>query len=203
MTATYPFELILHHRYADRRPHDLSDHGNVGYGDLPLSRGRGEQLTAVVFDGAHSRVFVPPSPTLTRPGGVHASVLACVEELGQRRTLVEGYLSFALGVEADGSLGGSILGAHEWSGIRSRSGLIPLGQWIAVTFTYTSDGTMALSLDGELVAEGYRGLGEARGVSWPFGLNIGAWPDADQRVFKGRMEEVKLWRAPPSSGVGR
>jgi hypothetical protein len=31
-------------------------------------------------------------------------------------------------------------------------------------------------------------------VGWPFGLNIGAWPDKDRRVFKGRIDEVKLWR---------
>jgi len=35
------------------------------------------------------------------------------------------------------------------------------------------------------------------GLSYlPFGLSIGAWPDGDQRVWKGIIEEVMVWRSP-------
>jgi Concanavalin A-like lectin/glucanases superfamily len=192
------FELVLHHRYADVHPHDLSGHANHGYGDLRRVAGHDGQISAVAFDGAHDRIFVPPSATLARPGGIRADLVVSVEELGHRRTLIEGYLSFAVGVEGDGALGGSIYRYNHWNGVRSRAGLVPLGRWITVTFLYTTDGVMTLSMDGELVAEDYRALGSAHGIGWPFGLSIGAWPDADQRVLKGRLEEVKLWRSLPS-----
>jgi Concanavalin A-like lectin/glucanases superfamily len=197
MNGLRPFELVLLHRYADRRPHDLSGHGNRGYGELQAATGPGGRPSAAAFDGMRSRIFVPPSPSLGRPGGTSVDVVVNVAELGRRRTLVEGYLSFAVYVETDGAVGGSVLTAGGWSGIRSAAGLVPLGRWIMVTFTYTGDEVMALWVDGELVAEAYRRLGEGRGISWPFGLSIGAWPDADQRVLEGAIEEVKLWRPPP------
>jgi len=191
-------QLVLHHRYAEARPHDLSGHGNLGYGDLQRATGRDGRISAAAFDGTHDRIFVPPSTTLARPGGIRAELVVNVEELGHRRTLVEGYLSFAVGVEGNGAIAGGIYRYDQWTAVRSQAGLITLGRWITVTFTYLGDGVMTLCMDGELVAQGYRRLGGANGIAWPFGLSIGAWPDADQRVLKGRMEEVKLWRALPA-----
>lgn len=191
------FELVLHHRYDGPDAEDLSGHGNRGYGAPDRGEGSAAGTRAALFDGATDRVFVPPSPTLTRSGGLRADLTVYLEEYGHRRTLVEGYLSFAFGVEGNGALGASVYRSMEWGGIQSRPNLVPLGRWVHVTFVYTDDGAMALVIDGELVAEGYRRLGTARGVCWPFGLNIGAWPDGDQRMWKGRIEEVMLWRTAP------
>jgi hypothetical protein len=190
------FELVLHHRYANGEPHDLSGNGNLGFGASRRVPGRQAPASAAAFDGATDRVYVPPSPTLTRPGGIRAELVVKLDELGQRRTLIEGYLSFAFGVERDGSLGGSVYRAMVWNGMVSRPGLVPLHTWITVTFQYTADGVLALALDGEPVAASYRQLGDAHGVAWPFGLSIGAWPDGDQRVWKGSIEEVMVWRSP-------
>lgn len=149
---------------------------------------------AVAFDGRSDRIYVAPSPTLTAPGGVRAHVVVAVEELGHRRTLVEGYLSFAVFAEADGSIGGSVYRYGEWNGIHTRPALVTLGSWMEVSFT-AAYGLLLLTVDGQLEAEGYRWLGEGDGISWPFGLSIGAWPDAAQRVLKGRMAELRLWRS--------
>ncbi|MFI0926462.1 LamG-like jellyroll fold domain-containing protein [Streptomyces sp. NPDC021012] len=192
------FELVLHHRYDRPGAEDLSGRGNHGYGAPGRGEGREAGTGAALFDGTTDRVFVPPSPTLTRSGGIRADLTVNLEEYVHRRTLIEGYLSFALGVEGDGALGASIYQNMEWGGIQSRPGLVPLGRWVHVTFVYTDDGAMALTMDGELVAEGYGGLGPAQGIHWPFGLNIGAWPDGDQRMWKGRIEEVMLWRTAPN-----
>ncbi len=187
------FELVLHHRYASRDARDLSGHGNHGYGALRCDDGNGGG--SVLFDGVRDRIFVPPSKTLSRPGGIRAELVVSLDELGHRRTLIEGYLSFAVYVEPDGSLGASVYRYLNWYGVRSPPGLVPLGTWVTITFTYTDDGILALLLNGDLVAEAYRMLGPANGIDWPFGLSIGAWPDADRRLLKGRVTEVKLWRA--------
>ncbi|HST81869.1 MAG TPA: hypothetical protein VLL08_09075 [Kineosporiaceae bacterium] len=195
MTDPHAFELVLHHRYENPQPHDLSGHGSLGYAPAARAEGRDGRPGAAVFDGAGDRVFVPPTPALTRPGGLRVDVSVRVEEFGHRRTLVEGYLSFAVFVERDGTLAGSLYRYQEWTGVASRPGLVPLDRWITVTFVAASDGTMFLIMDGETVASAYRELGPPAGVEWPFGLSVGAWPDADRRVLKGRVDELKVWRA--------
>jgi hypothetical protein len=195
MTGPDAFELVLHHRYTDPRPHDLSGHGNVGFGTATHTQGRGGTLAALAFDGAHDRIYVPPSPTLARPGGFRTDMVVNVEALGYRRTLIEGYLSFALYVEADGAVGGSVYRYKDWHSLQTASGAVRVGDWITVTLMYSSDGIMTLLLDGEQAAVDYRRLGPCNAIAWPFGLSIGAWPDADQRVLKGRIEEVRLWRS--------
>jgi hypothetical protein len=192
------FELVLHHRYENPQPHDLSGNGNLGFGATRRVPGRHGAASAAAFDGATDRIYIPPSPKLTRPGGIRTDLIVKLDEFGHRRTLIEGYLSFAFGVEGDGALGASIYRAMEWNGVLSRPGLVPLGTWITVTFQYTPDGVMVLSLNGELVAASYRQLGDAHGIGWPFGLSIGAWPDGDQRIWKGSIEEVMVWRSPPT-----
>jgi uncharacterized protein YeaC (DUF1315 family) len=191
------FELVLHHRYDDPRPHDLSGNGNYGYGAPHRGPGSRPGRKAALFDGSADRIFVTPSHTLTRPGDIRADLTVKLDAFGHRRTLIEGYLSFAVGVEGDGALGGSVYRAQQWTGVQTGPGLVPLDTWITVTFVYTKDGAMMLSMNGETVAESYQELGEAAGLAWPFGLNIGAWPDGDQRLWQGCIEEVMLWRSMP------
>jgi hypothetical protein len=192
------FELVLHHRYDDPAPHDLSGNGNRGFGAQQRVSGSAADRWAVRFDGTTDRIFVPPSPTLTRPGDIRADLTVRLDALGHRRTLVEGYLSFAFGVEGDGALSGSVYRALQWTGVQSRPERVPLNTWITLTFIYTGDGALMLGMNGEIVAESYRELGEASGIAWPFGLSIGAWPDGDQRMWQGSIEQVMLWRGMPA-----
>jgi hypothetical protein len=196
--AAQRYELVLNHRYGESGFTDRSRFGNDGFGELRLSDGRDGSERAAVLDGVRDRIYVPPSSSLMRPGAVRTALVATLDELGQRRTLVEGYLSFAFHVESDGSIGAGVLRFGSWHGIRSSPNAISVGTWHTFEFGYTDAGVMSVLLDGVTVAEAVRSLGEADGVSWPFGLNIGAWPDADLRLFKGRIAEVRLWRGVPS-----
>ena len=191
MTQSHPFQLVLHHRYAEGL-RDLSGHGNHGASVSAVAARSG----ALAFDGMSSRVFVPPSPSLSRAGGIRADVVARAAELGRRRTLVEGYLSFSLTVEADGSLAGGVLQHGGWSSTWSRPGLVPPDTWLRMSLVCTSDGIVALELDGQVVGESHRWPAAPAGIRWPFGLSIGAWPDDDQRVWSGEIEEVRMWRSP-------
>jgi hypothetical protein len=182
------YELVVHHRYASGSA-DLSGHRNDGH----RSPATGDETSLEVFDGLRSRIVTFPSPSLTALGGLRASARICLEELGQRRTIMEGYLAFALFMESDGALGGSIL-SGEWSGLTSPPESVPLGRWTEVSYLYDGRDTSALAIDGKIVAVTAEPFGAVGDIAWPYGLNTGAWPDANLRVFKGRIAEVKLWR---------
>ena len=187
-------DLVLHHRYGSDGLRDLSGHDNHGYGPLKPAEGQSPTSWAISFDGQHDRVYVPPSLSLAASGDIRSEVTVNLDELGHRRTLMEGYLSFALAVESDGSLAGSVMRYRDWYGTRSEPGVVTPRRWLVAMLQYTSDGLMILAIDGAPVATAVRPIGAANGVEWPFGLNIGAWPDGDQRLIRGRIEEVRLWR---------
>jgi hypothetical protein len=180
-------DLVVHHRYTDGTAADLSGYGNDGHAFESRA-----DLSA--FDGQSTRLVVFPAPSLDALGAVRARARILVEELGDRRTIVEGYLAFAFGVEADGALAASVLTAHRWDGVRSAPGAVPLNRWIDVACTYDGRDTSLLTVDGAVVATRCLPLGRVAGVQWPYGLNVGAWPDGNLRVFKGRIAELWLWR---------
>ena len=191
-TVVPPLGLVVHHRYLDGTARDLSGHGNDGR-RAPAAASAGPDLT--VFDGQATRVVVFPSPTLQALGAVRVAARILVEELGDRRTIVEGYLAFAFTLEANGALAAGVLSAARWHSVTSAPGAVPLNRWIDVGFVYDGRDTALLSVDGTVVGSSYVPLGPVAGVQWPYGLNIGAWPDGDLRVFKGKIAEVRLWRA--------
>jgi hypothetical protein len=191
------FELVLWHRYADGSAVDRSGHGNHGRieGAAPAA-GRAPGSSALAFDGVASRVVVLPSRNLRDLRALRASAWIWLEELGGRRTIMEGYGSFSLLIEPDGILEGTIYNGSRWEGVRSPPGLVPLRTWVKVTYVYDGIDTSVLYMDDTQVAAALRPYGGIDPLGWPFGLNVGAWPEADKRVFKGRIEEIKLWRLP-------
>lgn len=191
MTVAPPLELVVHHRYAAGTARDLSGYDNHGY-RLPAPAGGPDDAT--VFDGRSTRVVVFPSASLAGLGAVRARARIFVEQLGDRRTIVEGYLAFAFGVEADGALAGAVLTGFRWDGVTSDPGAVPVGRWVDVAFAYDGRDTTVLTVDGTIVASRCLPLGRVAGVQWPYGLNIGAWPDGDLRVFHGKIAEVWVWK---------
>ena len=117
-----------------------------------------------------------------------------LDRLGDRRTIVEGYLAFAFVVEPDGALGAGVYTGYQWDEVRTNAAVIPVRRWVEVEFIYDGRDTASLSLGGRPVAARYVPLGGVGSVEWPYGLNIGAWPDRDLRVFDGSIAEVRLWR---------
>jgi hypothetical protein len=186
------FELVVHHDYASGSTADLSGHGNHGY------RSAADDVMAdrdlATFDGRSTRVVVLPSNTLADLRGVRMRVRMRLDRLGDRRTIIEGYLAFAFVVDPDGALAGGVYTAYRWDEVRTPAAAVPLGRWVDVEFVYDGRDTASLSLDGTPVASRYVPLGTVGSVEWPYGLNVGAWPDRDLRVFDGSIAEVRLWR---------
>lgn len=183
------FDLVVHHRYAAGTA-DLSGHGNNGH-RIPAGAPTAD---ATVFDGNSTRVVVFPSASLSELGGVRVRATISVEELGDRRTIVEGYLAFSLSVEPDGALNGGVYTGMNWHVLVTPAGTVPLHRSLDVGFVYDGCDTSMLSIDGAVVATRYAPLGPVGGVEWPYGLNIGAFPDGNLRVFKGTIGEVWLWK---------
>jgi hypothetical protein len=190
--AVPTFELVVHHNYASGSTIDRSGHGNHGHrisagDDLGNSH-------ATTFDGRSTRVVVFPSPTLSNLRGIQVSARVRLDRLGDRRTILEGYLAFAVVVEPDGALAAGVYTGYRWDEVRTRADTIPLGTWIDVTFGYDGRDTSWLLVNGQPAAARYLPLGSVGSVEWPYGLNVGAWPDRDLRVFDGEIAEVSLWR---------
>jgi hypothetical protein len=185
------FELVVHHNYASGSATDLCGYRNHGHrlGDPDNHDG---DITR--FDGRASRVVVFPSATLTDLRGVCGHARLRLDRLGDRRTIVEGYLAFAFVVDPDGSLAASVYTGHRWEEVRTRPGAVPLGRWVDVGFLYDGWDTASLTIDGNVAAARYLPVGSVASVAWPYGLNIGAWPDRDLRVFDGHIKEMSLWR---------
>lgn len=186
-------ELVVYHKFTSGDATDHSGWGNHGrmFGPTPVAgRRRG-----LAFDGVDDRVVVLPSASLSAMGAIRTLVSARLDVGGQRRTLVEGYLSFSLLVESDGSLAGFVYVENGWRGVQSTAGTILPGRWLDLELTYDGRDTFILRVGEDVVGSRVHVAGPVNGVQWPFGLNIGAWPDADRRMFKGAIKQVQVWRA--------
>jgi hypothetical protein len=189
--------LVLHHTFDGGEARDLSGHAN--HGDIIGARsatGRTPGSTALLFDGVDDRVVVPASSTLADVGGICVAAWIRLDGTGRKRTVVEGYLSFALTIERDGSLSGFMYTGERWHDFASAPGAVTAGTWHELRYLYDGRDTSVLSVDDRIVARDLSPLGPIHGVSPPFGLNIGAWPDADLRVFAGLIDEVRIWAEP-------
>ncbi|MGB5636335.1 MAG: LamG-like jellyroll fold domain-containing protein [Waterburya sp.] len=181
------FKLILHHNYQGEKIIDLSGNGNHGHhSPLRLVEGRSLVTKAFYFNGIDDRIVVFPSESLINLYAIRATIWIWVEELGHRRNIMEGFLSFSFSIEADGSLRGSIYDGSIWKPIwKSDPNAIPLQEWVHIKYIYDGIDTSVLYVNDKLVASKYGYFGKVRRIQWPFGLNIGAWPDADKFIFKG------------------
>lgn len=196
MSSRAPFELILSHQYGTGAALDSSgfqNHGRV-VGEPHRVPGSQPDTQALGFDGIDDRIVVAPSVSLRDMAALRVDVLVRLDELDGRRTIVEGYGCFSLLVEPDGVLEGTIYNGSRWEGVRGPSGGMPLGQWVRVSYVYDGTNTSMLCLNDQVVRVDCRPLGRMDTLDWPFGLNVGAWPDRDNRMFKGAIEYLKIWR---------
>jgi len=191
-----PFELVLSHRFADGAALDSSGFENHGRVEGAPRRVDGPRpgSGALAFDGVDDRIVVPPSRSLRDMQAIRVDVSLLLDRLGGRRTIVEGYGSFSMLVEPDGVLEATIYNGSRREGVRSAPGAMPVGRWVRISYVYDGIDTSALHLDRTLLALDHRPLGRMDVVDWPFGLNVGAWPERDIRMFAGRIEEIRIWR---------
>src|SRR5450755_2886096 len=102
--------LVVHHLYA-RSAFDLSNNRNHGAA-TDVAPSPPPNAPAFQFAGGASEVRVSPSATLENIGAVRAVVTFNLDPggpLNRRYNLMEGHLSFALFVNSDGSVTGTIL----------------------------------------------------------------------------------------------
>jgi hypothetical protein len=193
-------ELILNLRQSDQGPIDLSGHASVVQSHhVAMAGGRTSRELAMGFDGIRSRIVMLPSSWLADLGGIRVTSWLWVEDVAGRHTIIEGYLAFALFIDADCSIGGTFYNGFDWGGVRSLPGVVPLRQWLKLSFTYDGIDTSTIHINDVMCAHEYSPFGPVLGVEWPYGLNVGAWPDAEKRVFNGRIQELTLWRGSGNS----
>jgi hypothetical protein len=194
--------LVLHHTYDRGRAFDVSESGNHGRTSATTA-GTGGFTGSLGFDGQSSRVQVDPSPSFA---GMHELTVKvrfwlADQPPGQRNNLVEAHVSFALVVNGDLSVAGTIVdAAGAWTGVASPSGAVALETWHTVEFHHDGISRARLWLDGALVAERFDVAGSLRDMGG-FGLAIGQWPDAAQYTLNGWLDDIAIWRDDPSDDV--
>lgn len=190
--------LILWHTYSRGVAFDLSEHGNHGtivdavYGDAGFP-------DALHFTGGPAAVWVKPSRTLSNLGCVRTQVhFHWDPTFSHRHNLIEGELAFALFVNPDGSLQGTILNAlGNWLGAQSPAGMIVAGQWHTAELLHDGISTCKLYLNGALVAEDHSSPGPVGSVA-ARGLAVGHWPEpSDVYSLEGYIDSVKVWSEDP------
>lgn len=200
MTAT---RLVVHHAYERGSAFDLSENGNHGH-LTSVGAGSGAFEGSLRFTGGPSRVDVRPHPTLAamRSIAVRARFFLDPQGGAHRHNLVEGHLSFALLVESNGALTGSILDATgTWRAPQTSPGAVTNRVWHEAAMFHDGISHARLFLDGTLAAERFDIPGPIRDVA-NFGLAIGHWPDPDDRyTLEGHIDDVKVWRDDPADEV--
>lgn len=191
--------LVLHHTYEGATAFDVSQHHHHGALEHVGSGGG-----TVHFSGGPGCVRVKAGGELSTLRAVRTTVRFRWQPTGpaRRHNLIEGYLSFALVIDPDGSLHGTILDrSGTWAGARSVPGIVTPGTWHTATWVHDGISGCRLDLDGTPVAEAYDVLGPVHGVQPLYGLAIGHWPDPDDRYsFEGEIDDVRVWIDRPDAG---
>ena len=120
------------------------------------------------------------------------------ETLARRYNLVEGEWAFALFVEPNGVLHGTINSpALGLTGPRSAPGVVQWNVWHVADYVHDGTSHARLFLDGVLVAEQWDEVGPIPNLG-PQGILIGYWPGNDDRyTMRGQIDEVQIWKDDP------
>lgn len=193
-------KLVIHHTYINGMAFDTSNNRNHG---IPYSVTQAGAPFAPSFDFAvpDSRVIVRPSPSLQDLIAVRAIVAFYLNAPGgltRRYNLIEGHLSFALFVQPDGSIMGTILDSKgTWTGAQSAPNLVQSGTWHQAEIRHDGINQCVVLLDGIAVGTSYAGPGPVRSVG-PHGIAIGHWPETPGvYTFEGYIRETYVYKYDP------
>lgn len=188
--------LIVHHNYDGRTAVDVSENRNHG-------RLEGVQLGggSAHFGGGGDCVRILSTADLQSLRAVRTAVRFKWEPGPKRRyNLIEGFLSFALVIDDDGSLHGTINNKQlGWIGAQSAAHVVQPGVWHEALMVHDGFSAIRVDLDGHTVAESFDVRGPMRGVAAPLGICIGHWAGDDRYSFIGEIDDVKVWRDRPES----
>jgi hypothetical protein len=190
--------LIAHHRYTSRAAYDLSANGNHGrltdvwQGSQPFD-------DVLEFRDGASEIRVPPSRSLEDMRAIRMRIEFFLDPRSSHRfNLVESQLSFALFVEADLSLWGTIVDADGiWTGAMSVPGAVAPGAWHTAEFQHDGLSEAVVLLDDSIAARRTDVKGPVRPLGGR-GLAIGHWAEPDPvYTFEGYLREMWLWAYDP------
>ena len=113
------------------------------------------------------------------------------QTITRRFNIVEGWMSFAFVIEADGRLHGTIYDGHQWDGPDSGSNKVPANQWSRVSFEYDGVSYGKVTLNGNIVGTK---MGLPTSIYQPQQvITLGHWPRGDNRyTFKGQIGHVRI-----------
>jgi hypothetical protein len=189
------WRTIVSQTYVNNVAVDTSAYSNNG---IPIQVTPG--YPGFLFDQPGSRISIPPSATLQNLGAIQAAVRFTLQPSGtlHRFNLAEGFESFALFVNPDYSVEGTILDATSaWSGPVSAPGVVSAGATHTAVLVCDGVNAIQIFLDGALVAEDYAVPGGVRSVG-SLGIAVGHWPNPpDTYTFQGTIYQFILLKYDP------
>jgi hypothetical protein len=110
-----------------------------------------------------------------------------------RLNIIEGWMSFALFVESNSILVGTVYTGTDWVGVTSGNIVVPTNQWSSVGFEYDGISIARLSINGNAVGMKYD---MPTRMSQPKNnITLGHWPNGDDRyTFVGDLGHVRIDR---------
>ena len=166
-------KVVVHHTYAQGVAFDVSNNRNHGL-LTDVTPGTGQFERSFLFDRPSSRIDIAPAPTLEDFRAIRAGVLVFFWQPDggppHRHNLIEGFVSFALFIQPDGSLMGTVVDADGNShGAVSQPGTVTPGGWHVADFIHDGINRCVLFVDGMQV--GYADVrGPVRSVG-PLGVS--------------------------------
>lgn len=158
------------------------------------------------YTGPGSRINIQPSPSLTQLVCIRGAVSFNLQPSGAtaRYNLMEGFESFALFVDPDLSISGTIFDENSnWTGATSAPGVVSIGKPHLAVIECDGVNMVRLTLDGAVVAENYAVPGTVRDIG-AFGLTVGHWPNPqNQYAFDGTIFGVLLQKYNPTKDLMR
>jgi hypothetical protein len=196
--------LVVHHIYANGMAFDLSGYRNHGK-PYAVADAAAPYAPSFAYSTGDSQVIVAPSPSLEDLLAVRAAVTFYLDPpggLSRRYNLVEGHLSFALFVNPDGSLAGTILDADgNWAGAQSPPNAVSTGRWHQAEIRHDGVNQCLIFLDGVPIGSSYVPRGPVRSVG-AHGIAIGHWPEVSgQYTFSGHIREAWVWKYDPAKAA--
>ena len=169
---------------------DKSDFGN----HANLIGSATSQSGYVNFTDVDAQIEIPvQNESLTKFEGFRIQALVKPNPLIRRYNIAEGWMSFALVINPNGQLVGTVYDGQQWIGPDSGNTLIQPNVWSRVSFEYDGISLGKLTIDETVVGQR---------EDMPLGMNqpqqvitLGHWPRGDHRyTLSGALGHVRIER---------
>ncbi len=196
--------LVIQQTYINNLAVDTSNNRNHGF-PYAVTQAGGAFAPSFEFRAPDSRVVVQQSASLQDLIAIRVVVTFFLDPaagLVRRYNLVEGELAFALFVQPNGSLMGTILDAGgAWNGAQSAPNLIAPGRWHEAELRHDGVNECLIFLDGVQVGASYGARGPVRSVG-PKGVAVGHWPEPPGvYTVEGYIRHVELYKYDPAAAA--